>query len=188
LSSSELPASPFAVLGLHPGYFLDEGDLRRRLLRFSRLVHPDYFATGTVEVRERAERATAALNDAYELLVDPVQRADWLIRDRGGPSEREERAMPQSFLLEVLAWNEALEAARETVAGSRERQELDALGRELAARRGNALADVARFLGEPTGPAGADLRSARQALNAVRYLDRSLGEIRELSLGFSAPR
>src|SRR5688572_28229820 len=76
LHSEEPPSSPFALLGLAERHDIDPADLRKRLLRFSRLVHPDYFAAAPRAERERAERAAAALNDAHEILADEARRAD----------------------------------------------------------------------------------------------------------------
>ncbi len=93
---------PFEIFGLAPSHAVDAQDLRRRLLRISRLTHPDFFATAGDEEKRRAERATAILNAAHAVLSDASSRAEWLVKSLGGPDENEERAMPQEFLLEVL--------------------------------------------------------------------------------------
>jgi molecular chaperone HscB len=170
----------FEILGLAPAYAIDAADLRRRLLRFSRLTHPDYFATAGKAEKERAERATAMLNSAFALLSDDAARADHLVRMLGGPDENTERSMPKEFLMEVLEWNETLEAARTGDAVPAER--LEELRRELEAKRVEALATVAGIL-EPLPASGAEsLRDARRALNVVRYVDRALAELEALRL------
>lgn len=173
---------PFALLGLAPRFALDPADARRRMLRLGRLVHPDYFAAAGEKEKQRAEAASAALNWAHRTLAEEVARADWLVRARGGPSEADEREMPKPFLLQVLEWKEALEEARASGPGSPERAALAALGEDLRQRRAASLARIETLLdgAQSSGPEA--LRAARQELNAVRYLDRALGELESLRL------
>lgn len=168
-------ATPFAVLGLEPPRFdVDEPDLRRRRTRASRLVHPDFFGAAAPDARERAERNSALLNRAYDVLADPARRADWLVLHLGGPSEESDRAMAPDFLAEVLDWNEVLEEAR---ASDRLDPRVEPLAADLARRREEGLARLARLL-VPTPARGAPaLAAARRELNALRYLDRALREI-----------
>ncbi len=178
-------ATPFEILGLEPNFALDERDLRRRLTRFSRLVHPDYFAAAPPDVRERAERNSARLNAAFEILADPVRRADWFVGHLGGPAEDAERSMPKPFLLEVLEWNEVLEEAR---AASKPDPRVEALAADLADRRATSLATITKRL-DPLPPRGSEaLTAVRRELNAVRYLDRALHTIEALRLAHAERR
>lgn len=173
---------PFEALGLDHAYPLDRADLKKRLLRLSRHTHPDFFASSTAEERQLAEEASARLNESYKLLLDDRRRADWLVRRLGGPDERQERAMPQSFLMEVLEWNETLEEGRSAQPGSPERDALERLASELASQREETMARIAAAL-DPLPARGAEaLTTVRRELNAVRYIDRALREIRELRL------
>jgi molecular chaperone HscB len=179
---------PFALLGLPASYEVDAAELRRRLLRLSRQLHPDFFAARGGEARARAEESTAALNWAHEILSSDLRRADRLIGELGGPSESDEREMPQAFLMEVLEWNEALEEARESAPGSDARAGLGDLADSLAEQRAAAFAEVARLLATAPEVSGDDLRAARQQLNAVRYIDRALREIEALRLEEASTR
>ena len=171
---------PFEAFGLVRGHAVDGKDLRRRLLRFSRLVHPDFFATATPEEKRRAEKASAVLNSAFALLSDDAARADHLVRSLGGPDENAEREMPKEFLMEVLEWNETLEEARGDPSVSAER--LESLRKELEARRAEALEAVAALLTPLPADGSASRVEARTKVNAVRYLDRTLAEIEALRL------
>jgi molecular chaperone HscB len=172
--------SPFALFGLEPGFALDERALEKRLRTTMRLVHPDAYATATADLRERAERASARLNSAYVTLADPVARADWLVDWLGGPSESQQRAMPQPFLHEVLEWNETLEEARAGSAAALEG--LSALQAMLRDRRTEALRTVERLLTPLPERGSPRLAESRTELNAIRYLERSLSEIEQLHL------
>lgn len=186
LLQTEREPTPFESMGLAISHRVDVADLRRRLLQLGRLVHPDYFATGSEAERERAEHAAALLNEAHEILADEAQRADWIVRHFGGPGEDDERAMPQAFLAEVLEWNESLEDARRRATGSP--PDLSPLERDLRARRARALATVADLLSPLPEHGSPALRDVRRELNAVRYMDRTLSEIETLRLARAESR
>jgi len=178
LLAPESPPTPFEVFGLEPAYAVDRAVLRKGLLEQTRRMHPDYFGTDD-EQRALAERNTASLNEAFEVLDDDFARADWLVRSRGGPGENEERQMPQEFLMEVLEWNETLEEARASGAGG---AELDELERTLTGERERTFSELAAAL-TPLPETGAPaLLGARRLLNAARYLDKTLREIAALRL------
>lgn len=178
-------ANPFALFGLEPAFELEAAALKKRLLRFSRLVHPDFFASAGGLELARAEAASAALNGAYEILADDAARADWLVRHFGGPDEQAERAMPKAFLMEVLDWNETLEAARASSPHTPERIAVQQLAADLKKRRQDLFASIARRLGVAGAPERAQLALARQELNAARYLDKTLAEIAGLAVAQS---
>lgn len=177
---------PFAILALPPAWEIDVADLKKRLLRASRGVHPDFFGTAEPGVRELAGRNSARLNAAFQTLADDVARADWLVTSLGGPDEQTERAMPREFLAEVLEWNELLEEARADA--SRLDPRLAGLRSELEDRRARALAGIGRLLTPLPARGAADLTEVRRHLNAVRYVDRALAEIEVLRLARAATR
>ncbi|MFT5052784.1 MAG: molecular chaperone HscB [Chlamydiales bacterium] len=186
LFSTEPAPGPFETLGLPVSYTLDTKALKKRLLQFSRHVHPDFFGTADAQVQATAERNSAQLNDAFEILSDDFRRADWIVKQLKGPSESDERQMPQAFLMEVLEWNELLEEARADGPDSRAWKALDTLDTDLCAERETTLAAVAAGL-DPLPAEGAEsLARTRRQLNAIRYLDRSLAQIRTMRLGAAA--
>jgi molecular chaperone HscB len=171
---------PFEVFGLAPAFAVDAKALKQRLLKLSRLLHPDYYAAGDAATRATAERNTALLNESYDVLADPVQRADWLVRSLGGPAEGEQRAMPKAFLVEVLEWNEALDAARESQPGSAQRAALADLDQTLREQREATLKTLGALLTPLPPRASTVLAEARAQLNALRYLEKTLADIEAL--------
>jgi molecular chaperone HscB len=166
--------SPFELLGLPVAFAIDERDARRRATRFARLVHPDFFGAADAATRALAEHNSALLNRAAETIVDPWQRADWIVTRWGGPREGDARALPPAFLAEVLEWNETLEAAREDAAAA---PYVDALATDLAGRRAASLAALARALATLPPASTARLVEARRELDVLRYVDRALREV-----------
>jgi hypothetical protein len=89
--------------------------------------------------------------------------------------------MPQSFLMQVLEWNETLDAARDMPAASRTAT-LQGLLAELNPQRAALLVRLGSLL-EPLPASGSPaLLAARRELNALAYLDRALAQIESLRL------
>lgn len=169
---------PYRVFGLARSHEVERGALRKRLLKLQRATHPDFFATQGDEARDGAERATSAINAAHEILADEQRRADWLVVALGGPTRDGDREMPQAFLMEVLEWNEVLEEARE--APSAHADALADLATGLEGARTEALGAVRSALVPLPDHGDARLEQVRRQLNALRYVDRALGEVHAL--------
>lgn len=77
-------ASPFSLLGYDgPTFDVDAAELERRWLQRSRKVHPDRMAKKADVERRYAAAQTAALNDAYATLKDPIARATRVLESLG---------------------------------------------------------------------------------------------------------
>ncbi len=176
------PPGPFEAFGLPVAFAVDESVLKKRLLALSRKMHPDFFGLAGTAEHELAERNTAELNSAHKILADAFRRADHLVRALGGPSEQDERQMPQPFLMEVLEWNETLEDAREAAPESPKRAALDSLETTLQTEREEAMDRIAALLDPLPDTGSPTLTELRKELNAVRYLDRTLSTLREIQL------
>jgi len=174
--------NPYVAFGLPLAFDVDKDALRKKQLQLTRLMHPDFFGGQNAVLRALAERNTAELNHAYELLKDDAARADWLVRELGGPKEEDVREMPREFLLEVLEWSETLAEARGTDPKSSERARLAPLRNELVGRRAEILERVTGALDPLPEPESPALATIRRDLNAVRYIDRALSDIAELVL------
>lgn len=173
---------PYDLFGYEPRWAIDPDDLKRRLRRIGRIIHPDFHA-GVPGQSELAERNSAALNHAFEVLLDPFLRADGLIQHLGGPTEKDERKMPQVFLMEVLEWNEVMDDAEAGAEDSPARSKLESLATALHRKHEERLQAIGARL-DPLPARGSDvLTSIRQDLNAVRYLSRALYRIRNLRFG-----
>jgi len=169
---------PFRAFGLDRAYDVDAGVVRKQLLKLQRATHPDFFATQGDDAREAAERATSSINAAKEILGDEQRRADWLVVALGGPSRDDDREMPQEFLMEVLEWNEVLEEARESPGA--DAAGLERLATDLAGAKDEALAAIRAALVPLPEHGAAPLAGVRRQLNALRYVDRALGEVHAL--------
>jgi molecular chaperone HscB len=177
LSRHELPAigtDHFTVFGLPKRHELDADELERRYLELASAVHPDRFSGAEASERRRAMEASAAVNEGYRVLRDPVRRAEYLCRIGGidlDSSDPEHGAphMGQGFLVEMIERRETVEARRaEGLAALGEYR--DRIEDEMDATFARAVG----LLGE--GRVG----DAAHALVERRYLQRLIDEIDEI--------
>ena len=188
LLDADAEATPFELLGLPLAYPIDRADLKQRLVRFGRLVHPDFYATEGEAARALAEIASARLNAAHALLADDPARAEWIVEHLGGPRAEVQRELPRAFLIEVLDWNEELEALSSTPNAPGSAERLAAIASNLEARRAEDLASITRLLVPLPARGSPVLARVREQLNAIRYLERALAEIEALRSGNVARR
>ncbi|HEX5431075.1 MAG TPA: Fe-S protein assembly co-chaperone HscB, partial [Bryobacteraceae bacterium] len=167
----------YEALGLSPQLTLDSEDLKKRFYERSRQWHPDKFSRANYEERQRALDMTAALNDAFRALRDPVKRAEYFLKQNGIELSKD---APPELLEEVFDLNMALEemrggddSARAQLESARERfsgmlEEIDAGLAELFERYdstgGKALLDVMR----------STLNRRRYVSNLVRNVEKEL--------------
>jgi molecular chaperone HscB len=103
-------ADAFTRLGLRRVWDLAPADLDRQYFGFQRRLHPDRFATKSSREKALAQLQASALNEAYEALKDPVQRAALLLRLAGHDLDIDGAATidDPALLTEAMALREAL--------------------------------------------------------------------------------
>ena len=152
----------FTLFGLAEGFALDGAQLDQRWRELQTEVHPDRFAAQGEAAQRIAMQWSMRVNQAYQRLKDPLKRAVYLCERRGAPVDAERNtAMPREFLMQQMAWREALDdagdgAAVQELADQVVQQEKVLLGRlqdlidlrndmAAAAAQVRALMFVARF-------------------------------------------
>ena len=107
---STLSQDYFAFFGLPQKLTLSTSDLQTRFYSLSRQFHPDRFARRAQTEQDFALNATALLNDAYRVLRDPIQRAEYLLASKGFDiGEQRSSDVPPELLEEVFELNMLLE-------------------------------------------------------------------------------
>ena len=156
----------FALFGLPELFALDEADLAQRRRTLLAQVHPDRFATGGASAQRVAMQWAVRVNEAYARLKDPLKRAAYLCELHGSPIGAEDNtAMPPEFLMQQMAWREALDDAST-------RPAVEAISGELDAHRRQAYADLARSLDEATEYTG-----AAQQVRALMFVERFADDV-----------
>lgn len=89
---------------------LDADELQRKFYAMSRLLHPDRYTRSPERERRYSLEATAILNDGYRVLRDPVERAEYVLKEAGFDiGEQRSRDVPPELLEEVFEFNMALD-------------------------------------------------------------------------------
>jgi molecular chaperone HscB len=167
----------FTFFGLPRKLTIDLADLERRFRALSRQFHPDYYYNATTAERLASLERSSYLNDAYRVLKQPLDRAEYLLKVEGLPpvgQHQDARTLEPGLLEEVFALNEELDDIRTARASGEDPESLRA--RAEAARRpieARAAAQerrleelFARWDAQLDGGASADER--RQTLDALR--------------------
>jgi molecular chaperone HscB len=86
--------------------------LDARWKELQREAHPDKFAAQGAAAQRLAMQWSVRINEAYQRLKDPLQRAAYLCEMHGAAIRAETNtAMPPAFLVQQMQWREALEDA-----------------------------------------------------------------------------
>jgi molecular chaperone HscB len=106
------------------------------------------------------------INEAYQRLKDPLKRAAYLCELQGAAVQAENNtAMPASFLMQQMAWREALEEQTEM-------GELQALADEVAAERKRVQEALAQLLDVQR-----DAQAAVGQVRALMFIERFAQEV-----------
>ena len=102
----------FTLFGMPARQALDRAELDARRRDLQARVHPDQFASEGAATQRTATHWAVRVNEAYACLKDPLARAAYLCEQRGVAVDAERNtAMPAAFLMQQMAWREALEDA-----------------------------------------------------------------------------
>jgi molecular chaperone HscB len=113
----------FTLFALPERFALDPAQLGQRWRELQAEVHPDRFAAQGAAAQRVAMQWSVRVNEAYRRLKDPLRRAAYLCERRGVPVDAERNtAMPRDFLMQQMAWREALDEASDAASV----QQLDA--------------------------------------------------------------
>jgi molecular chaperone HscB len=147
MTDMKLDDNDFVLFGLPERFAIDRADLdaRWRLLQTS--AHPDRFAADGASAQRLAMQWSVRINEAYRRLREPLTRAAYLCELRGASIQAQvNTAMPGDFLIQQMAWREALEEATDDAA-------VIALDGEVRAAERDLLAQLATLLDEQSAPA-----------------------------------
>ncbi|KAL4969289.1 J-type chaperone JAC1 [Aspergillus stella-maris] len=105
---STLPSGPPP----HVPFNIDTATLRREFLQLQNTLHPDKYPPGPQ--KKQAETLSATINEAYRTLLDPLLRAQYILRtfhniDVTAEDGAGSHPLDQELLMEVMDVQEAIE-------------------------------------------------------------------------------
>ena len=163
-----LSDNDFVLFGLPERFAIDRTDLDARWRRLQASAHPDRFAAEGAASQRLAMQWSVRINEAYRRLREPLTRGAYLCELRGAPiAAHSNTAMPGDFLMQQMAWREALAEADSDAA-------LAALDAEVRAAERDLLAQVATLLDDE--PAAA---LAAERVRALMFITRFRADLSE---------
>lgn len=100
----------FELFGLPSQFKLDGSLLSSQFRELQKKFHPDNFATASERDRLLAVQKAAEINDAYQVLKNPISRAEYMLAENGMEIRGEQQTMQDPmFLMEQMELREELE-------------------------------------------------------------------------------
>ena len=161
-----LQATDFELFGVPARFAQDAAALTERWKALQREVHPDKFAAQGPAAQRVAAQWSARINQAYQRLKSPQQRAAYLCELHGAPIQAESNtAMPAEFLMQQMELREALDEAASAA-------DLDQISRTSATLQRELLQKI-----EHQQDAQQDWPAAAQSVRALMFLDKLAADI-----------
>jgi molecular chaperone HscB len=161
-----LQSTDFELFAVPAQFAQDRAALDARWKDLQREAHPDKFAAQGAAAQRVAMQWSVRINEAYQRLKDPLKRAAYLCELNGAAINAENNtAMPGAFLMQQMAWREALDEA-DTVPA------LEALAAEVAEARQAAMAVCTALIDEAK-----DYPAAVQQVRGLMFIQRFEGDL-----------
>lgn len=156
----------FKLFDLPRRFVLERDEIDRRWKALQSRVHPDRFAADGAAAQRLAMQWAVRVNEAHQRLKDPVKRAAYLCELSGQPiAAHTNTAMPAAFLMQQMAWREALDDAANMDAVER-------LATSVRAFEAELLDDLAHQL-----DTAGDVAAAAQAVRSLMFVSRFLLDV-----------
>ena len=111
--SFDLSSNYFEIFEIPERYTVDTVVLARCFRDLQQVVHPDRFASASDQERRISMQRSTRLNEAYQVLKDPLSRARYLLELNGVQWEDEQSTVSDAaFLMEQMELREALSEVR----------------------------------------------------------------------------
>jgi molecular chaperone HscB len=157
----------FDLFGLPISYIVDGNALYERYRDLQRVVHPDRFANASEQERRLSVQSAALINEAFEILKDPIARAGYLLSLHGVEMDAlNESTQDMAFLMQQMELREELEEVR---AQADPYQAIIDLRGRINKQINTLVAQLAVFFETPTQE---QLQDACEVLRKMRFLQK----------------
>ena len=155
----------FTLFGLPETFQIDENALETRYRALAANCHPDKFASASAFEQKQAVMMAAAVNEAYRILKNPIDRAASLLMTQNIDADAPEHtAFAPEFLMQQMEWRETLAEAR--AAG--DTAALNALERQVSAEQTALYGQLAAAFDAQQYQTAAQLVRQGRFLNKMR--------------------
>lgn len=171
---ADLSSSFFALFNLPVSFDVDLKDLSVRFREAQRAAHPDKFANAPEAERRLSVQMATRINEAYQVLKDPLSRGRYLLELQGVDLNDADTAFDGAFLMEQMELRERLEVVK----GSAEAgQKLPAIANDINEHSRELIAQMASLLNEPDENT---LQQAREITRKLQFFRRLNEEVQSL--------
>ncbi|TAG25087.1 MAG: Fe-S protein assembly co-chaperone HscB [Burkholderiales bacterium] len=161
-----LNATDFQLFQIPEQFAQDRATLDTRWKELQREAHPDKFAAQGTAAQRIAMQWSVRINEAYQRLKDPVQRAAYLCELHGAPINAENNtAMPAAFLMQQMELREALDEASTE-------ENLDQISQQAAEILREQLSKAEQLIDQSK-----DYPAAAQAVRALLFIQKFQADI-----------
>ena len=161
----------FALFGLEPAFQIDLARVEQSYRDIQAQVHPDKFTHASPAERRLSMQWSTHVNEAYQILKQPISRARYLLQLHGVDTQEETNtAMPAAFLMEQMEWREAIGEAKDAA----DAIELDHLGGKLRKAMQQLQENLIHHLDQQH-----DYLSAAEIVRKLRFFDKLRDEIND---------
>jgi len=163
----------FELFALPQQYALERSDLDARYRNLQHTVHPDRYVTASDQERRVSMQQATHINEAYQVLKDPLRRGRYLLQLMGHVVEDQPTThQDPEFLMQQIELREALAEVRRQ---DDPLQALDGLAREVQAQYRALESGLAEAL-----DAGGETEQAVTLVLKMQYFMRLQNEVQEL--------
>ena len=158
----------FQLFGLPVQFDLNAEQLHQQYRTLAAQFHPDRFAAASAFEQKQAMMMSAAINQAYEQLSHPLNRAAELLRAQNIDADAPEHtSFAPEFLMQQMQWRETLMDAQM----EQDEAAMLALDAEIAAEQQTLLIQLRQAFEQQ------QYESAAQLVRQGRFLDKLRQEI-----------
>lgn len=165
----------YQIFALPVSFEIDLDALSQRYRELQWAVHPDKFASGTEQERRIAVQRTAQVNEAYDTLKQPLNRARYLLQLNGiNINDETDTTVDMEFLMQQMEM-------REQLAEIKDRDDPEGALFDLSQqiqKRTNAIVDALRT--DFVDITGESLESARESVRKLQFMTKLQQEAEQL--------
>jgi len=165
----------FELFGLPVGFRVDGPLLAERYRALQSALHPDRYAGAGDREKRLSMQASTRVNEAFNILKDPLERARYLLSlHRGDSGGSEETTRDMDFLMEQMELREALSEVKhqlEPIAA------VAAVLDRLAAQASGLVEQLAVHLESPSAQ---DLEAAAELVRKLQFVAKCRVEAENL--------
>ncbi len=174
MQTVDLSSNFFALFDLPVSFDVDLDALSVRYREAQRAVHPDKFANASEVERRLSVQMAARINEAYQILKDPLLRGRYLLELQGVAPDDADTSFDGAFLMEQMELRERLAEVKNS---ANPVQQLHVIASDIAVHDKLLITQMASLLSETSTKS---LQQARDVSRKLQFFRRLNEEVETL--------